>query len=89
MYYIITQKYFLPNKNKQKKVIFGKKKQNYELTCTITVIVSYSIWNTVDFLLRKIISQVDFKQNIFSWQINKTFQIRQTKIGFAFKVLFI
>lgn len=88
MYYIITQKYFLPNKNKKKEVIFGKKK-NYELTCTITVIESYSIWNTVDFLLRKIISQVDFKQNIFSWQINKTFQIRQTKIGFAFKVLFI
>lgn len=88
MYYIITQKYFLPNKNKKKEVIFGKKK-TYELTCTITVIESYSIWNTVDFLLRKIISQVDFKQNIFSWQINKTFQIRQTKIGFAFKVLFI
>lgn len=65
VHYVTTQKYFLPNKNKRKKKMSSLKKKIYELTSTITVIVSYSMWNMVDFLLRKITSQVDFKQNIF------------------------
>lgn len=40
------------------------------------------------FFLIKIISQVDLKQH-FSWQLSKTLQIKQTSIGFVFKVLFI
>lgn len=30
-----------------------KKTKHYELTFTITVIVYYSIWNTVDFFVKK------------------------------------